>query len=102
MVNEKAEERLSKSCREGNKEIADVEEEELSKSARDFNTTTHLQERLKSLESRIRVVKSDFKTQVEGLRSRMEHLKTNLKSVHGDMDVNSKKIRNDNEASEKL
>lgn len=102
MVNEKAEERSSKASKGENKEIGDVKEEKLSKSSRDFNTTTHLQERLKTLESRIKMVKSDFKAQVEGLRSRMEHLKTDLKTVHGDLDMNSKKIKNGNDAGEIL
>ena len=56
-----------------------------------FNTTTQIQERLTSLESRIRVVKSDFKTQVDELRSRMERLKTELETVQGDL--NSKNTR---------
>lgn len=85
-----------------NKELIDVKEEKPLKGVKDFNTTTHLQERLKTLETRIKAVKFDFKAQVEGLRSRMDHLKTDLKTVHGDLEMNSKKTRNDNEASEKL
>lgn len=101
MVNEKGE-RSSEGMKGENKEIGEVTEKKLSKSSRDFNTTTRFQERLKTLEARIKVVKSDFKAQVEGLRSRMEHLKTDLKTVHCDLDLNSKKVKNSSEASEIL
>lgn len=101
MVNEKGE-RSSEGTKGENEETGEEAAGKLSNSSRDFNTTTRVQERLKTLEARIKAVKSDFKTQVEGLRSRMEHLKTDLKTVHCDIDVNSKKVKNSDEASEIL
>jgi len=101
MVNEKGE-RSSEGTKGENKEAGEETVEKLSKSSRDFNSTTRVQERLKILEARIKTVKSDFKAQVEGLRSRMEHLKTDLKTVHCDMDLNSKKVKNSDEVSEIL
>ena len=101
MVNEKGE-RSSEDSKSKNKETGEETVEKLSKSSKDFNTMTRVQERLKTLEARIKAVKSDFKTQVEGLRSRMEHLKTDLKTVHCDIDMNPKKIENSDEASEIL
>lgn len=101
MVNEKGE-RSREGTKGENNETGEETVEKLSNSSRDFNTTTRVQERLKTLEARIKAVKSDFKTQVEGLRSRMEHLKTDLKTVHCDIDLNSKKVENSDEASEIL
>ena len=101
MVNEKGE-RSSEGTKGENEETGEEAAGKLSNSSRDFNTTTRVQERLKTLEARIKAVKSDFKTQVEGLRSRMEHLKTDLKTVHCNIDVNSKKVKNSDEASEIL
>ena len=49
------------------------------------NRTQLLQERLRTLQSRIDVARLDFKKQVEGLRMRMEHLNTNLTTIQGDM-----------------
>ena len=79
-------------------ETKHISDRKKDKPLKDFNTTAQLQERLNSLESRIKVVKLDFKTQVEGLRSRIEHLKSDLEIVQ--VDLNSKKTRdtrNDNE-----
>lgn len=101
MVNEKGD-RSSEGTKGEDKETGEGTVEKLSKSSRDFNTTTRVQERLKTLEARIKAVKCDFKAQVEGLRSRMEHLKTDLKNVNCDMDLNSKKVNNSDEVSEIL
>ena len=101
MVNEKGE-RAIEGTKGENKETGEETVEILSNSSRDFNTATRVQERLKTLEARIKAVKSDFKTQVEGLRSRMEHLKTDLKTAHYGIDLNSKKVKNSEEKSEAL
>ena len=101
MVNEKGG-RSSEGTKGENKETGEETAGKLSNSSRDFNTTTRVQERLKTLEARIKAVKTDFKTQVEGLRSRMEHLKTDLNTVHCDIDLNAKKVTNSDEASEIL
>lgn len=54
-------------------------------SPKEYNRTQVLQERLRTLQSRIDVARLDFKKQVEGLRMRMEHLNTNLTTIQGDM-----------------
>lgn len=79
-----------------------VEEEEPLKNSKDVNNTTYLQERLKTLESRIKVVRSNFKAQVDCLRARMEHVNTNLKTVQGELKIDSKKTEtvDENEACE--
>ena len=69
----------------------DLTEEHPEKNYKGIHNTTHLQERLKTLESRIEVVRSDFKKQVEGLRMRMENVNTNLKTVQGNMGMDSPK-----------
>lgn len=58
------------------------------------NGTQELQERLRTLQSRIDVVRLDFKKQVEGLRMRMEHLNTNLTTIQGDMKIDPNKNQN--------
>lgn len=78
------------------RKMRDVREENPSKC---FNTTTQIEEKLTTLGSRIRVVKSDFKAQVDDLRSRMERLKTELENVQDDL--NSRKMKdakNDDDA----
>jgi len=101
MVNGKGE-RSSEDTKGEDNETGEETLEKLSKCSRDFNVTTRVQEQLKILEARIKAVKSDFKAQVEGLRSRMEHLKTDLKTVHCDIDLNSTKVKNSDDASEIL
>lgn len=84
------------SNKDDTRKMRDVREESPSKC---FNTTTQIEEKLTTLESRIRVVKSDFKAQVDDLRSRMERLKTELENVHDDL--NSRKMKdakNDDDA----
>lgn len=76
------------SNKDDTRKMRDVREENPSKC---FNTTTQIEEKLTTLESRIRVVKSDFKAQVDDLRSRMERLKTELENVQDDL--NSRKMK---------
>ena len=90
MVN--AKESISQEAKQSeDNEIGAVKEELSLKNSKDFNNPTHFQERLKTLESRIKVVRSDFKAQVECLRARMEHLNSNVKNVQGELKINSKK-----------
>lgn len=101
MVNVK--ESSSKEARKSDdKEKGDLTEGHPEKKYKDIHNTTHLRERLKTLESRIEVVRSDFKKQVEGLRMRMENVNTDLKTVEGNMGINSPKtgIVHENEASD--
>lgn len=101
MVN--AKESISQEAKQSeDNEIGAVKEELSLKNSKDFNNPTHFQERLKTLESRIKVVRSDFKAQVECLRARMEHLNSNVKTVQGELKINSKKteIVDKNEGSE--
>ena len=84
MVNVK--ESSSKEARKSDdKGKSDLTEEHPEKNFKDIHNTTHLQERLKTL------VRSDFKKQVEGLRMRMENVNTNLKTVQGNMGIDSPK-----------
>lgn len=72
-------------------EKCDVKERHSLKSSKEISSTTqNLQERLKTLESRIEVVRLDFKKQVEGLRARMENINTNVKTVQGEMRISWK------------
>ena len=69
------------------------EKDILSNSTKDSSATRRLRERLKSLESRIRLVRSDFKVQVETLQSRMKSVEKGLKEVHSNMKENGEGIQ---------
>lgn len=101
MVNEKGE-CLREGIKGENNEIGEEIVEKLLNSLRDFNIMICVQERFKILEVRIKVVKFDFKIQVEGLRFCMEYLKIDFKIVYCDIDLNLKKVKNSDEVSEIL
>ena len=61
-------------------ERAVVKEECSAKASKDLKNTTYLQERLQTLESKIKVVRSDVKEQVDGLKAPYGTFKSTFKN----------------------
>ena len=59
-----------------------------------LTNSTHLEQRLQTLDSKIKVARSDFKAQLQGLRERLEHLKTSLKTVEVELKIDTEKMNN--------
>lgn len=59
-----------------------------------LTNSTQLEQRLQSLDSKIKVAGSDFTTQLQGLRERLEHLKTSLKTVQVELKIDTEKMNN--------
>lgn len=59
-----------------------------------LTNSTHLEQRLQSLDSKIKVAGADFTTQLQGLRERLEHLKTSLKTVQVELKIDTEKMNN--------
>ena len=59
-----------------------------------LTNSTHLEQRLQSLDSKIKVAGADFTTQLQGLRERLGHLKTSLKTVQVELKIDTEKMNN--------
>lgn len=59
-----------------------------------LKNSTHLEQRLQSLDSKIKLAGSDFTTQLQGLRERLEHLKTSLKTVRVELKKDKETMNN--------
>ena len=59
-----------------------------------LTNSTHLEQRLQSLDSKIKVAGADFTTQLQGLRERLEHLKISLNTVQVELKIDTEKMNN--------
>lgn len=93
MVNAK-EDKSQEAKKEGAEKGVLKEGSSLKPATTGLTNSTHLEQRLQSLDSKIKVAGADFTTQLQGLRERLEQLKTSLKTVQVELKIDTEKMNN--------